>query len=163
MEIIKHLKQLGFKQSFIDDLNGWYQLENLSVTPPKGSEAESKGLKVGDTVRFKNDYGVCFYGSKIFAFLNVVHNGQDEQIIFIDNDSWWFPNITDQIRKHTKEDDFIHAAIQAARHASNARKFDKEEELCTLATKLEQRKIDVEAVKEALNDYDKANKTSFAI
>ncbi|EGU42436.1 hypothetical protein [Vibrio scophthalmi] len=163
MGILNQLKELGFRHSFIEQLKGWYQLENLSISAPIGSEAERKGLKVGDTVRFKNDYGINFYGSRIFAFFHVVHEGQEEQIIFIDNDSWWFPSISDQIRKHTREDDFIHAAIEASRHASNARNFDVEDELCALADKLEKKTIQIEVVKSALIEYDSKNKTRFAI
>ncbi|HFD4007894.1 TPA: hypothetical protein ACF33U_004179 [Vibrio parahaemolyticus] len=163
MEILKTLKQLGFKQSFIEDLKGWHYLEKLLVEPPKGTDAHNQGLKIGDTVRFKNDYGVMFYGQRIIGFGE--HTGLDrERCVYTDSDAFWFASYADQFRVHTASDWVIHAMIEASKHADNRRDWDSREEAEKLGGKVQKSPNDNQVVSCALDwlaDYDKKHKTDF--
>ena len=51
-------------------------------------------LAVGDTVLFTNDYGVIFGPCEVLAFGNLCNSGR---CVYIDSDSYWFPNRPDQL------------------------------------------------------------------
>ena len=46
-------------------------------------------LSVGDMVAFTNDYGVIFGPCEVLAFGNLCNSGR---CVYIDSDSYWFPN-----------------------------------------------------------------------
>ena len=52
------------------------------------------GLAVGDMVAFTNDYGVIFGPCEVLAFGNLCNSGR---CVYIDSDSYWFPNRPDQL------------------------------------------------------------------
>ena len=51
-------------------------------------------LSVGDMVAFTNDYGVIFGPCEVLAFGNLCNSGR---CVYIDSDSYWFPNRPDQL------------------------------------------------------------------
>ena len=51
-------------------------------------------LAVGDMVAFTNDYGVIFGPCEVLAFGNLCNSGR---CVYIDSDSYWFPNRPDQL------------------------------------------------------------------
>ena len=54
-------------------------------------------LRVGDTVRFTNDYGVVFDGLKIVGFADPTGNGG--RSVYLDFDCYWFPVATHTLSK----------------------------------------------------------------
>ena len=51
-------------------------------------------LAVGDMVAFTNDYGVILGPCEVLAFGNLCNSGR---CVYIDSDSYWFPNRPDQL------------------------------------------------------------------
>lgn len=159
---IKALQDAGISESFIRECClDWKSLNNLLVAPPVGTDAHSQGLKLGDVVRFKNDYGVCFYGSKIIGFNQLTTGYDSERNVYTDCDSYWFASLGDQIRVMTALDWHVHALQLAAKHADSKRKFDKSDDMCRLSCKVESKKLSLDKAKEELKAFDVEFKTDF--
>ena len=74
--------------------NGYIVLQELDGCP----------LKVGDFVTFTNDYGVEFHHREVLCFASPEYIKEnfpscDEIRVFIDSDSYWFPNKLSQLTK----------------------------------------------------------------
>lgn len=67
-------------------------------------ELEGCPLKVGDFITFTNDYGVEFPHREVLGFASPEYTKENfpscEEIrVFIDSDSYWFPNKISQLTK----------------------------------------------------------------
>lgn len=88
---------IGINNCHRHDFNEWRKsMEANGVkfydSPPDGCDST---FKVGDIVRFTNDYGVQFEPFTVLAFSDPDHG----RFIHINSSSYWFPVRADQLTK----------------------------------------------------------------
>lgn len=88
--------EMSFKREF----NEWRAAHpGIVVDTPQEAGIETE-LRVGQRVRFTNDYGVPFEPLEILGFCKQTATGG---CVFLNKSSYWFPNKLSQITPYNKE------------------------------------------------------------